>query len=635
VLELVCTATGQITHGLIARAADMTEEELFRAARTLRSAHLVRTTGPGRDDSIEPYHDRIRVAVEGHLRPRRRRALNELIADALAVSGAAKTSPHALVGHTLAAGDQAGAAEHAAVAAKHASAATAFDRAADFYRMALELGQHDPDAARALRLSLARSLANAGRGAEAADAYDAAAEGADAALRRDCERLAAEQLLISGHIERGVKRLGQALEAIGEPVLATPRRALLSVLWRRFSLRLRGLKWNERPSAEVTKAERARLQIVGASALGLSMVDTIRGAAFNARFVQIALQSGDPEEVARALGTEATMSSYQASYDRARVFMGELEALAERHPAEPYIQAWLAAARASYGYFQGEFEQCEEQMRRALSLFARVRGVTWELNNSNMFALFSLRYRGELARLATEVAALRRDAERRGDLYMEVSVRRYGGHFRWLLDDRPEEALDDLERTQWPAPADIFHLQDWQRLDARCAIALYAGTVDEILDDAEADFGALSRSLLTRIHTIDSGAAYMRGRLLLASSRARSELRVVERLARRLQKHGGFPRVFAQLLLAGVRERQGNADRAVHHLRNSIALAEEYGMQFHRAVAQRRLAAHVDSDEAAELRIESDAYMRAQGVVAPQRMAEVLLPRARDAERRV
>ncbi|MCB9598658.1 MAG: AAA family ATPase, partial [Sandaracinaceae bacterium] len=610
VLDIVCAASSQVTQALVAHAAEMSDAACFQAVTSLRAAQLVRTSGASRVDTVEPYHDRIRGAVEGHLSPKQRRECHGRLAEALASSGAARTSPHALVGHTLAAGDRAGAARYAEVAARLAIAATAFERAVDFFRMALELGQHDADATRALRLELARALANAGRGAESADAYDAAAEGADPLTLRDCQRLAAEQLLISGHIDRGVERLDEALVSIGEPVLSTPRRALLALLWRRFGLRLRGLGWTERPADAITEAERAQLQIIGASALGLSMVDSIRGTAFNSRFVLLALRVGDPQQVARALGGEATMSAYQGGFARAELMMSAIDAILERHPNDPYIRAWRAAAQGSFAYFNGAFRECDASMRRALELFARVRGTTWERNNSHMFALFALRYLGELTALGAEVDGLRRDAERRGDLYMEVSVQRYGGHYRPLLADRADEAVEGLESTVWPAPVNVFHLQDWQRLEARCDIALYRGTAAELRATSDAAFEALGRSMLTRIRTIQASALYARGRMLLATSTEPSDMRAVERLARSMPRPVSFFEVFTRLLLAGVREREEDRARAIEELRAALALSERYAMAFHVAVAQRRLALLVEGDEAVELRAASDAWMR-------------------------
>ena len=109
--------------------------------------------------------------------------------------------PEALFEHCQGAGDRDGAARQAARAAARAHAVLAFDRAAFFYRHALELAPDAP-AATAWKEGLAESLTNAGRPPEAARVYLEAAAGADGWRRVDLQRRAAEQFLIGGHIDR-------------------------------------------------------------------------------------------------------------------------------------------------------------------------------------------------------------------------------------------------------------------------------------------------------------------------------------------------------------------------------------------------------------------------------------------------
>ena len=90
----------------------------------------------------------------------------------------------ALFEHYRGAGDAERASMQAVLAAEKASAALAFDRAASFYRHALELGPVRRPPARRWREGLAAALANAGRPAEAAEAYLRAAAGAGHAPRR-------------------------------------------------------------------------------------------------------------------------------------------------------------------------------------------------------------------------------------------------------------------------------------------------------------------------------------------------------------------------------------------------------------------------------------------------------------------
>src|SRR5690606_25226337 len=131
------------------------------------------------------------------------------------------------------AGEVARAAEVAVAAAQRAVLAGAFDQAASLFRVALRSDQFDERRARPLRIEMGQALANAGRGHEAAEAFLAAAEDADPASRLDCHRLAAEQLLMVGDLERGLEILSELLADVGVRMPMTQKRALASVLWGR------------------------------------------------------------------------------------------------------------------------------------------------------------------------------------------------------------------------------------------------------------------------------------------------------------------------------------------------------------------------------------------------------------------
>src|SRR6185503_7913678 len=112
----------------------------------------------------------------------------------------------------------------------------AFERAARLYRQSLELHPAPPVEERVLRVRLGEALANAGRGAEAAAAYLAAAQGAGAGEAVDLERRAADQLLRAGHHDEGLAALRGVLQRQGLRLPGSPRRALLSLVVRRAVL---------------------------------------------------------------------------------------------------------------------------------------------------------------------------------------------------------------------------------------------------------------------------------------------------------------------------------------------------------------------------------------------------------------
>src|SRR5262249_35078486 len=122
--------------------------------------------------------------------------------------------------------------------------------------------------------------------------------------RIDLTRRAAEQLLISGNTEEGLAAIRTVLQAVHLRFPASPRRALASLAWRRFLVMMRGLRFHERPDSRLADHERILIDTCWSAAVGLSMVDTIRGADFQSRHLLLALDAGEPFRAARALAME-------------------------------------------------------------------------------------------------------------------------------------------------------------------------------------------------------------------------------------------------------------------------------------------------------------------------------------------
>jgi hypothetical protein len=221
-LELVAVAGRPIPQDFILRAAQLGEEGR-PALAILRAAHLARTGGARRSDEIEPYHDRIREVIVDGLAVEVRRDHNRRLAAALEASGTA--DPETLAVHFERAGAGVEAGGYYQTAAARASDALAFDRAAALVRRALDLPLGEATSRNDLQVRLGSALINGGRGAEAAEAFLAACHGASLETRRDCQRHAALQLLITGHIERGLGTLELLLAEAGARLPATPLRA--------------------------------------------------------------------------------------------------------------------------------------------------------------------------------------------------------------------------------------------------------------------------------------------------------------------------------------------------------------------------------------------------------------------------
>src|SRR4029453_7367058 len=182
---------------------------------------------------------------------------------------------------------------YALLAGDQAAEQLAFDQAARFYGAALDL---DPTGAHPRRtlVRLAEGGASAGRGAEAAEAFDAAARAAedDPIEAEALRRRAAEQYLVSGHVAEGIRVLRPLLAAHGLPFPASSRGALAGTLVQLPALALHYATFSADPSPRDQKLS-LRIEACQSAAKGLVVVDPALGAWFAVRSLVDALRSRD------------------------------------------------------------------------------------------------------------------------------------------------------------------------------------------------------------------------------------------------------------------------------------------------------------------------------------------------------
>src|SRR5262249_37371070 len=146
------------------------------------------------------------------------------------------------------------------------------------------LGTAGTEIASRLYHGLGDALANAGRGAEAADAYLAAVAGASPGETLELRRLAAEQFLRAGHLEKGRDLFRVIFRSVGLTYPETPRQALWQLLLRRLQLWWRGTKVRARAAGEISPEKLIRIDVIWSCATILSLVDVARGWALSLQF---------------------------------------------------------------------------------------------------------------------------------------------------------------------------------------------------------------------------------------------------------------------------------------------------------------------------------------------------------------
>jgi hypothetical protein len=537
--------------------------------------------------------------------------------------------------HWRGAGENAKAAAHAVRAAEQAAAALAFDRAARLYLRALELDPLDPVRAAPFHIRLGDALANAGRGEEAAAAYLAAAPYVDARTSLDLRRRAADQLLKSGRIDDGLAVIDSVLRSLGTGLPRSPRGALVSLLFRRARLRLRGLGFRVRSEGEVPADALARIDTFWSVAAGLAITDIIRGADFQTRGTLLALDTGEPYRVARALATEAGFASSAGVPSRARTTMllDAAESVAGTS-GHPHAIAMAAAARGMAAYLTGRFREALERLDAGyVALRDRCTNVSWEIHTAQQYACLALAHLGEMAELRRRVPALLRDAQAHGNLYAQTSLRTAVTNLAWLVSDEPERAHDELviAMRQWSRRG--FHLQHHWRMLSQGQIDLYVGDHEAGYQRVVEQWPALERSLLLRVQICRVEAMHLRARLALAvageagAGRRAELLAEAARWARAIEKEQlDWASPLAWLVRAGVAWTTGRAEEARRWLASAAEAFAAAEMALFAAATRWRLFEMSDGDARDSLERGVETWARREEIVNAPRLFAMLAP---------
>ena len=318
------------------RAAARARARAARGAGGRRAAACARARGRGRRDPRGRARS-VRRAARGAARAQRRAAT---AASSATTTACARRSPPAARGRAARAPPRAGERararedadpehlsehfEHAGEAelaralrgARRPSARCARSRSSARRRStsARCAGAFDAREARSCRVALGDALSHCGRGPAAAEAYLQVAEHADFAARPELEQKAAEQLLMSGHLERGHALLVDALAALEVTLPRSPLGAA-----RRCCIVARACACAAsiaRRRRACARRLRARLQALLSSTSALSRTDALYAAEAAARY----LVDGAARRRRGRRRTRAGLGG--AVLDRARRFAG-------------------------------------------------------------------------------------------------------------------------------------------------------------------------------------------------------------------------------------------------------------------------------------------------------------------------
>ena len=634
-LCMIAVAGDPLPQRVLACAAQVTlgSEPWENGMAALIDECLIRRRGRQGTDVVEPYHDRIRNAVVAGLDQATLHAVYARLA--LAVEECDRERTDLLARYWLLAEDHERSARYALEAAAEARAKLAFDRAAQLYETAASLELRDDKKAELLR-ALGECQASDGRAIQAAAAFERAAAHSAPDQAARLRHLAAEQLLRGGEIAQGLAVLKDVLQRAGLRLASSSLAANWSVAWRLLWLRVRGVRFVEKPVSDIQAEDKQLLDVYWSVNTGLGVVDSLRAVDFLLRFVLLALGTGDIRRIAQGLSVLGGQLAafWGARFGWASRLVAEAEVLARRSEDQATI-GLARMCRALVRFFDGEYEACTNELLAVEQHFLRhCRGMSWELATVRSFACFSMRLGGRVRDLCERFDRYTADADRTGDRYLATNLRTYQS-IVWLIRDDPERARKDIEGILDAWPADLYQVQHFFCLFGRCEQALYREEPEEAWQAILDEDRRLRRSTLLKVSGIRIENASICGRVALAMAekihtRARAPfLYRVEQSVQVLRKSEHQTGVaMGAMLQAGLLHLSPNTDRnsTVVALERAVATAEASGAILLAESGRRWLGELAGGRHGEELRARSNGWMAGQGIQNPARLAHLLAP---------
>jgi eukaryotic-like serine/threonine-protein kinase len=443
---------------------------------------------------------------------------------------------------------------------------------------------------------------------------------------------AAENFLVGGQLVQGMSVLTEALKAVHLPLPSSTTSAIVQGLGRVVLFRLAARRPARTGSGGFDATETLRADLCLSAAKGLGMVNPMLSAYFAFLALDVASRAGDPCRMASALCLSGMMlAAIGGRLGRwGEEWLDEATKIAEAS-GDVLLRARVLVCRAQVDVNRGLWSSVLQHGDAAMKwLTLHPNATTWERNMADMSALRALEEHGDLTRAWKRAAEWRSDAQKRGDLYAEITADLYLA-FAQLAEDAPDraESRATLALTRWSASPAPFH--EFYRLRIVAYAELYRERPDAALGALQRAERALSDARLDRFPAIVLDANLLCARIhLWLAERGRATAKSMAACARAIDRLDGLRRPdasgYAALLRAGldaVRGDSGSARAQLGVARASFAERQMVLALVYVAAAESTLGGAPGDVERWSA---CERSLRRQGIVKPRAWLALLAP---------
>jgi hypothetical protein len=547
----------------------------------------------------------------------------------------ASVEPQLLVAHYRESGDLESACRAALAAAKAAEEQLAFERAAEFYGFVVEAQtQGNPTTIDSCR-KLAECLGKAGRGRDSAKGYLRAAEYTEPNLSFSLRMLAADQFLRSGYLDEGLALFSQLVEQVGLRTIRTPAEAFARMVRHRLRTRIWMRLFKSKATTKpLSDSYLAKVELLRIGGVVLNIVDPIKAAYFQTRYVSEVIRRGDADHLAIALAIEASIRAATGVRDPQECFSLLERALSiATERKDPNVQGFVYLCRAYVDYLLMQVPDGIRDSRVAIDfLRSHCTGVAWEITASHVLSFWFKCWAGEVAEVRDLLPQLLKEGAARGDANVEVSLRLLSYvHFVYLAADEPDQCLSECQNAINRWPESPFTLQHYGAMCVQVETYFYKGDYVRARASCLSWWAKMRGSFIVRWRVLAVMAAFLRGRAALACWLGdRSDVRMrreVEDYSQRLKRVGSpWCTPMAAVLDAGLACGIGNREDALSFLNIAQKEFEELDLHaFSSAAAYRAGAIRGGIDGEWSMRAAKE-FIGAQNVRVPDAFLRLLIP---------
>jgi len=635
-VEMISISFGPLRQEIAALAMGVSPSEIFRLAARLRVQRLLRTSGPGVANIVEPYHDRVREAVHARMDDAGKRSWHERLLRAIFISK--NVEPERVAKHLEAIGEYEKALDHYMNAAESAAKVLAFEHATELFNRCIYCwentsGNRDEQVLRTIKSRLGYVLADAGRGKESADVLLALAPDAVDADALEFRKKAASQLLYSGFMDEGFSVSQSVLSSINVRLPKSNFFALLSLLWRRFLVRVRGLRFQEKEEKIISKAQLSKIDLIHSISIGLAATDLIRGADFNARYLLECIKTGEVKRTLMALSMEANFVANDDPYSAyMRKVIQRCEDLQKRINS---ISAdfYLACGKGAMYFMLGNWTYARKELEYVINSIEQVGRNYVEHAIARFFFMWTLYYSGDFLEMKRRYPQMLQEARDRGDRFSESGIVLGLSNMMILLQYGSEKARKEVEifLSKWSNRG--YHLQHYWALVANVQISLYEDKPDEAERFIQQQLPDLRSSLLLRVPSIRYETLQFQGKVELMKAMLQTgkqkefHLKRAIRFARTLRKAPArWAQTLGMLLEAAYWEQKNKASESAEMLEQAIKRLDESETRLFAAVSRIRLGQLVGGERGHELILRGRDYLNEQGIENEKGILNLFIP---------